>query len=110
MGGYQAAYQRIPASMLAERQPAGISIGRGKTQSVAGTGDPQLSHAELQCRPLHPETTRSTLWPAKNPITFLKNGQDMLSLGLFQGLVFLGASGRRTGFQIGQGHLQYWPC
>src|SRR6266511_1030343 len=73
--------------------------------SLAGAGDPQLTQAELQGRALHPQAYRGAVWSSKHPIRLLKHGQDMLALGLFQGVVVLGAhtGGRR--FEVDEWHL-----
>ena len=51
--------------------------------ALIGPGNAELSHARLQCRPLHTELRRRTVWPADCPIAFFERAQYMLALRVF---------------------------
>ena len=73
------------ANMLAA--PEACTRGRGGEYSLAGAGEPQLTQAELQGGALHSQAHRCTVRPAQYPPRLFKHGQDVLTLGCFQGVV-----------------------
>src|SRR5919204_3637066 len=83
--------------------------GRDVRISLTGTGDPKLAHAELQGGALQPQAHGRAVRSAQHPLGLLEHRQDVLTFGLFQGVVVL--AGRRDGprRQVGERHLQNRP-
>lgn len=97
------------ASGLASSEALALEEEEEVLIHLPGTGEPQLSHAKLQCGSLHAKANGGTVPPAEDPIGFLEDSQDVLALGLFQGVVFLGDGGRRARFQVDERYFQHPP-
>src|SRR6516164_8284592 len=121
--GFKAEYWTWPSQHAGLPSPLVLSAAMGKmkltllcdsakesVESRGRAGDTQLSHAVLQCSALHPQTNRRAVRPAEHPTRIAKNGQNVLSLGLFQRVVLLWAARRCARFQLGKRDSQCAPC